>query len=608
MPVQNLTQVGTSSFGATNTTTGPEFRARSFLDGQRFRELDRRQSYFDCTQHDYKRFDFDGRVISSGGGIGATQPLLSSEKMAQYIPLRSRRPSSPYRLARVIVTSFTNMVFGEGRFPHFRVEGDDQSQDYVQTLVRAMALPVKMSRARNLGGAMGSVGLSWCFREGKPRVEVHNAKFIYVHEWEDREQCIPRHVTELYQFDREEWVSEKRRYLPVRYWHRRDWTPNMDIVFKEAKVIPGQDPNWEPDLGRCQEHNDGLIHFVWIQNAPSDTVDGLPDYEGLYESFDVIDLLLSVITKGATLNLDPTLVLKMPPHQVDRMGVRKGSDNALAVGTDGEASYLELGGESLKAGIDLFNAKRRSILEVAQCVIPDPDQVTASGTSSVAMKVLYAPMLGVCDLYREQYGAAMVRLLEPMVVVARKASQSTVMLRDDTGEEQEVKQQVILPQKVTKEPKTDDDGNPTGEDSIKREDREPGEGGDIEPQWGPYFMPTPTDQQATCATLAQATGNQPFMSTQTATEIAMAAFGRDANDEASRVAAEKQQQQDQQSQMFPGAGGGGFPPGAGKGPPGAGGKPPGGGPPKPGGGKPPAGKPQQPFGADGSAKDEDERG
>src|ERR1700722_19048376 len=169
----NLTQAGGSSFGLSNQTTGP-FRARTFLDGERFRELDRRQAYFDCNQHSYKRFDFDGRLISTGGGISVTQPLLSAERAAFYVPLRSRRPSSPYRLPRVIVKSFTGMVFGEGRFPNFRVEGDEDAEDYVQALSKAMKLPTKMVRARDLGGAMGTVGLSWCFLNGRPRCRVHN--------------------------------------------------------------------------------------------------------------------------------------------------------------------------------------------------------------------------------------------------------------------------------------------------------------------------------------------------------------------------------------------------------------------------------------------------
>lgn len=583
MAANNLKQIGPAQDSASS-----QFRARFFLDSDRYRLLDRRQSYYDCTQHDYKRFDFDGRVISSAGGIAATQPLLSSEKAAWYVPLRSRRPSSPYRLARVITNSFTNLVFGEDRFPQFKVDGDPDTEDFIKAMVKSMSLPSKMIQARNLGGSVGTVGLSWCFLNGKPRCEVHNAKNLFVHEWEDRAQCVPRHVTEVYTAKVQEWDPARKRFGMTTYWYRRDWTPNMDVVFQPVRDEPGKDIVWEPDLDKSADHQNGIIHFVWIQNLPNDDIDGFPDYEGLYEPFDTLDLLLSVITRGATLNLDPTLKLKMDPDLVNRMGVRKGSDQALIVGEEGDAEYLELQGTALEAGISLVNTKRRAALETAECVIPDPDEISANGTSSVAMKMLYSPMLGKGNTIREQYAAGMTRMLDAMVTVARATLNSTTTVRDEQGNEEEVQRQIVLPQKVTRKPKLDEDGNPeigedgnpTGAEDVVREDRLPGEGGEIEAEWPPYFPPTPQDQSTIVTTLTTATGNQAIMSTQTATELAMEAFGRDVGDEAARVAQEKKQQADQQSQMFADANGGAGGAVAGKDgmPAGA----------KPGGGKPPA--------------------
>ena len=548
---QNLTQAGASSFGLANQTTS-NFRARSFLDGERYREMDRRQSYFDCTQHSYKRFDFDGRLISTGGGISVTQPLLSAERAAFYVPLRSRRPSAPYRLPRVIVKSFTGLVFGEGRFPNIRIGGDADAEDYVQTLSTEMKLPTKMIRARDLGGAMGTVGLSWCFINGKPKCRVHNSKFLHVHEWEDREEHIPRHVTEMYQYSNgEEWDPQRRRYVKKLYWFRRDWTPNCDIVFLPCEVKAGEDPTWVPDVAKSQDHKDNLIHFVWIQNKPNEDIDGFPDYEGLYENFDTIDLLLSVIVRGATLNLDPTLKLRMDPDLVNRMGVRKGSDNALVTGEKGDADYLELEGNSIKSGVELFNEKRRSILEVARCVIPDPTEVAADGMSSVAMKMLYAPMISEADVLREQYSEGIERILDPMLTIARAARNSTIIIYDQDGNEAEIQYEVLLPQKTVTEPVLDEDtGAPTGETKTTQVDRDPGVSNDIETEWGPYFAPTPSDQQSLATTLSTACGAAPFMSTQTATELMMTAFGRSTQDETQRVASEAQVKQNQQAEML----------------------------------------------------------
>lgn len=551
MVMQRLRQAGSTSFGP--TPDGPErdgLNARSFIDGERYKLLDRRAQFYECKQHDHKMTAFDGGLIPGDGAIAVHQPFLNGQ--SGYVPLRNRRPSSPYRLARVIVHAFTDMVFGENRFPKFKVEGDAKTQDFVEAIVKATRMPVRAIEARNRGGSTGASVLSWCFLEGKPRIRVHNPRDLFVHSWIDRETCIPEHVTEVYQYPKEEWDPVKKKYVKNMYWYRRDWTPDEDIVFRPILVEYQKDPDdyWEPDLKRSRGHDDGVIHVEWIQNLPSQDPDGEPDYEGLYDNFDTIDILASVISKGAVLNLDPTVVLKMDPDILSRNGVQKGSDNALTVGEDGDAKYMELAGSSIKAGVDLFNSKRKSILEVAQCVIPDPADIAAAGTSSVAQKMVYASMLARCDVLREQYAGGFERLLSNMVRVAQASKTRVYIKYHEDGTEERVKYEIDLPPKVTSEPVTDDEGVPTGEQSITMDPLDPGMGTDISSEWGPYFPPTPTDQQLTVSTLAQATGNQPFLSTQTATEIALAAFNRPAEEEHARIAKEQQVIQAKQAQMF----------------------------------------------------------
>ncbi len=579
-------------------TTDSQFRGTNLLDCERYRQLDRSQAYYDCTQHDFKRYDFDGRIIMSANqGMGVTQPMLGAEKAAYFVPLRSRRPSSPYRLGRVMVNAFTNMLFGESRFPKGIIEGDSDSQDYVQTLMRVGGLAVKCILARSLGGATGTGCMSWCYYEGKPRFEAHNAKHCFVHSWEDREQFITKHVTECYQFPRYEVNPQTKRVERKMYWYRRDWTPNADILFNEVEVIGNNvEPLWTPNVEKSVTHNDGVSHFSWMQNLPSNAEDGLPDYDGLYESLDTIDLLYSVITRGATLNLDPTLVLKMNPDQVNRMGVKKGSDNALVTGEGGGASYLELGGQSITAGISLFDSMRKSALETAQCIVPDPKDVSSQGTSSMTMKLVYAPMLGKLDILRDQYGNGIKRLLEPMLTVARHQSKRTIIIYAKDGTETEAELCIDLPPRIEKEPEEDDEGLPTGEEKVDKIERDPGEGGELTLEWGPYFEPTGLDQQQAVTTLSLASGGARIMSAETATEIVMHLYGRNPQDEKMKVAKAAKEEADKQAEMMPPPGmgdpnampGGDSPPGAP--PPGGGafGKPKKafGGKPKFGGGKP----------------------
>ena len=535
-------------FGDPSQYGAPALSARNIIDSDRFRELDRRQSYYDCTNHDQKRYDFDGRVIAAGTP-SATQPLLSSERAPFYVPLKMRRPSSPYRLARVIVSSFTNMIFGEQRFPSIRVEGDPATQDFAQALVRASSLPLKMVRARNIGGSTGTVGVSWAFINGKPRVEVHNGKHLFVHEWEDRESTIPKLATECYLFSRDEWSQEKKKWGKQWFWYRRDWTPTADIVYREARFEQRQEPVWIVDRERSVPHDDGECHLHWIQNLPSDEVDGLPDYEGLYESFDIVDILYSTIVRGTVLNLDPTVKLRMDGDQIRLMGLKKGSDNALITGKDGDAQYMEMTGSGIDAGLRVFESKRRSVLEVAQCIIADPASIAAQGVSAVALRTIYAPMLAKCDVIREQYGSAITRLVDQMVRVARSVMGRRVVVQapsnsQDQGDgvasdlkdtTHEVELEVRLPPRVERTQVLDDDGKPTGEEKITRVPRVPGEGGDVDLRWGPYFIPTPDDQSKTSVTLQAATGGKAFLSKQTATEIMASMYGHEPDEEWRRV-------------------------------------------------------------------------
>lgn len=537
--------------------------ARSLLVGDRYIEIERRASYYRCTQHDQKRFDFEGRPISPR----TMQPLLGTEKAGFFVPLSQRRPSSPIRLGKVIVDSFTNLLFGENRFPNLTVEGDAQTEDFLQACMTVGKLPVKMIQARNLGGSSGTVGVSWCFREGKPHFEVHDAKNLFVHRWVDRLELIPEEVSEVYLHSKVKW--DGRGFNRIWYWFRRSWTPTADLVFKEVLYDRQREPEWEVDEEKSVYHEDGVCHLHWIQNLPSDEIDGLPDYDGLYENFDMIDLLMSTVSRGAVLNLDPTLKVKVDRTEIDYKGLKKGSDNALILGTDGDAEYLELGGQSITAGLELIKEKRRFALETAQCIVPDPSEVAAQGTSSVAMKMMFAPMLAKGDTLREQYGTAIERMLRDMDAVAREKTQQTMIAQVPvqqvdplTGQtetvmtEQEVQFTINLPPKVESRPIIDPlTLQPTPETNTTQVPRVQGPGGEISLKWPPYFPPTPQDQSQLVTAITTANGGKACLSQETSTEVCAKAFNQDPSEEWERVQNEAKQDQANQAMMTPGTGG-----------------------------------------------------
>lgn len=548
-----------SSFGLDHTTMGPELGATRIWSSPRRSILEFRERFYRCTQHDHKTFDFNGRVIPAGG-ITGSQPLLTSLQSPVFVPLDQRRPSNPYRLARVVVQEFTGLVFGHDRWPVIR-DVDPETQDFADSLVKASHLRSVMLRARNLGGSVGTVGLSWAFIEGKPRVRVHNGKNLHVHKWRDRDALIPDHVMELYQTPRDEWDPEKRTIVRRWYWFRRDWTPVADVRFHEVEVTKNE-PIWRIDEEATIVHGDGFTHFVWVQNLPDEdetSIDGQPDYAELYEQANELDTLNSVVSRGAKLNLDPTLVLKMDRALIDRFGVRKGSENALAVGESGDANYLELAGTSITAGVDLFKQQRGLALEVAQCVIPDPNTITAAGTSSVALKVIYAPMLGKATMLRTQYGSAIERLLEQMIASAKAiySITETVIETDEQGNkvESEVSYGLSLPPRIIREPIFDEDGRPTGKETVKVEERTPGNGGDLDLEWDDFFAPTANDRLQAVQTVTTATVGKPVLSQRGGAMLVSAMFGLDATSEIVALEAAERAKLAAQDSMFYGTGG-----------------------------------------------------
>jgi hypothetical protein len=531
---------------------GKPVGVKNIIESERFRELAWRQSYGDCTQHDWKQWDFDG--YRTNAGPTQVQPWLSQAQAAPYfVPLKARRPSSPMHLGRTISQTFTSLLFGEGRFPKVMVPGSQSTQDFYEAVVRASSLRTRMIQARTIGGTTGTAVLSWCFRNGKPRVKVHNPKRIWVHEWEDRDELKPAWASEIWRYQRDEWDGAQKKYMRKLYWYRRDWTPTFEVAWKPVPWRPGnQEPDWERyvDEARIIKHDDGFCHLVWIQNIPNDeAIDGYPDYHGQYDAMDAADLINSVLVRGTALNLDPTLVLKMDPQILRAAGLQKGSDHALAVGEEGSAEYLEISGAAAEAGLKVAQHVRKHILECAQCVVPDPEEIAASGTSSVAMKVIYRPTIAVGSVMREQYGErGVVPLLEQMRIVAAAKATVQVPRTDDDGNELDTEPVATLdlPPKITSQPKLDEDGNHTGEQETTETDHDPSEGGECTLDWGEWFPATPQDKQSALTSLSTAAGGKAIVSQQTAAEEAAVLFGRNPAEEWKRLSRDNQQQAEQE--------------------------------------------------------------
>ena len=508
----------------------------------RQQELNRWWASYRGQQYDARRVDWDGservahldaETIASAGFI----PPGFYDAGAQF-PIKFRRPSTPYHLRKVIVDRFTGLLFSDRKHPAIRVEGDPASEDYVRTLAEVSRLWPAMILARTYGGAMGTTVLGFQFVDGKPVVEVHDPRWCYP-EFEDRHALKLAKLEKRYMFPIDERDPETGNWVQRAYWYRREITTEKDILYKPVPVEDGEAPEWE--IEREVNHNFGFCPAVWVQNSPvQDDIDGDPDCLGIDDLCDQIDALLSQATMGVLANCDPTLKIIT---DADLDGIKKGSRNAIKLPQGSSADYMEMSGAGPKAALDLADRLRSLALEVAQCVLDNPNATMKTATE---VERSYASMLARADVFREQYGE---RGVKPLLEMMVKAVQSLSKPRSVGG--QIVRQRIELPPRMTAQ----EDG------TVARTARELGPGGVLNLNWGPYFAPTLEDavKAAQSAVAAKSGG---LLDTEHAVAFVAPYFMvEDSATLTRKVKAEAAESQAQMEQMSMGMmGDGGFPP------------------------------------------------
>lgn len=549
---------------------------RAITNSARFRDLDRREAYWRGKQYDGLKYDWNGNFQGYGGEADI--------RPGWFVPLKRRKPSARMSLPKTIVARFTALLFGTSHWPEITVAGDEDATDYANALAKAARLPSKMIEARNLGGAQGTSCVSFGFRHGKPRVQVHNAKNVSVLRWAEPDSMVVGAVLEAYAYQRNVWVDGKAKsktFFYARYWDR-----DREVLWAPIPAEIGNAPGWSQRMPHREVfHGYGFCPFYWIQNLPdSYDADGVGDFEGEEDQVDSVNRLLSATSKGTVANVDPTLVVKMDPTFNDG-SVQKGSGQAIF--SPGGADYLEISGTAVTAAIDLLKLERASVLEAVQCVIMDPTDAKAGVVSGEALRLKYAPMLAKCDLLRDQYGEnGVVPIIRDMLRAARTIAARPPII-DEEGNATEAA--VVLPPRVVTVEEEDEE---TGEKkrSEKKRKRRPGAGEDVTLTWGPYFPNTWTDIEKGIKAAKAAAGNKSVVSHRTAIQMVASMTGvTDVDAELRTIDEDAEMAADRAIRSFgalppprpglppPKAGAPGAPPGAKPEPP-----------PKPGAKKPPA--------------------
>lgn len=524
-----LNAVG-NKVGATDSGTGPADRIARLGLSERAQLLNRKWAWYRTQQYDARKIDWSGRTVMDEMEVEAISsrgfiPPGFVDAGQQSAPLRFRKPSTPYGLAKVVVDRFTGLLFSEGQHPLIQVNGDPVTEDFIRTVADVARLWQQMILARTYGGAMGSVAVGFQFVDGKPVIEVHDPRWCEP-EFVERSNLVVKSIEKRYQYPKEERDPESGRWETVWYWYRRIIDDQTDTVFQPVPVGNGKEPEWQ--VLEAHPHGLGFCPVIWVQNLPvQDETDGDPDCHGAYDMLESIDALLSQAQRGIISNCDPTLVITSKSDMGPSM--QKGSGNAFQV-PDGDAKYLEMTGGGSKAALDMVQELRAYVLEVVQCVLEaGPIQHNRTATE---VNTNTAPMLAKADVMREQYGERCVKpLLEMMYKAAQRlntpkpvpvgapemAPEAAQLPTDLTNDgnlspaapvpaspaqpaQQLERYELNLPPKYVPDP-----GGAGGQVAQKREI---GLGGVIELKWPDYFRPTLADivQATTAAAAAKTAG------------------------------------------------------------------------------------------------------
>lgn len=517
-------------------TSIPLAPLRALVEDDRFRHLDKMESYFRKSQDNLKQYDWNG-MLSPYGSEAAIKP-------GWYVPHKLRRPSSRRDLARLIVLRLTSMMFGEDRFPDIRIEGDEDAEDYVTCLAKESRLAARITEARDLGGATGTACLSFGFVNGKPRVKVHNAKHVTVLDWADEDEFRPAAVMEAYSYTKKQYNLELKKMELKTFWRVRFWDDQVEVTWRDIPDSVAAQPTWQSWPKRKDNvHGYGFCPFYWIQNRPcSSEYDGEGDYEGCESTFDDINRLVSSITKGTIANVDPTLVVKMDPMS-NTGDVMKGSDNAIF--SPGGAEYLELKGTAVAAAKVQCDDLCQSQLDECGVVLADPEKLSGAAQSAQALRILYQPMLANCDKMRGQYGEHGIKvILRDMLEVARMLlAREPTVLEDGT----QVQAVVVLPPRVERTKAEEPGGEPT----VTVTERTPGESSEITLNWPPYFTATWKDIKEASEGMKNANGGKATLSQQTTVKVMGSLVGvSDWETELSIIKEEEEAAAEQQQDLF----------------------------------------------------------
>ncbi len=368
----------------------------------RARRLELMRRVLDGTLYDALPYEFHDERSAAG----------------EYIPLRRRRPSVRYALARVVEDSVA-LLFSEGHFPAI-ASPDAAVRDALEAVARECRLNQVMTEAA-IRGSVGSCCLLLRVLRGRVFVDVLDTAWL-VPVWQADAPDVLASVTERYKVPGRELQALGYEVADPAgaYWFQRRWDAQDETWFEPQPVGAAGAPRVDAlrvDTGRSVRHGLGFVPMVWIRNLPGGVApDGACTFRSAVETGIEIDYQLSQAGRGLKYSSDPTLLIKEPAGLEGELV--RGAGNALVVSEKGDARLLEIGGTAAGAVLDYVRVLRDLALEGVHGNRADPSRLGVA-QSGRALELMNQGLVWLADNLRVSYGEG--GLLQVLRLILRAA-------------------------------------------------------------------------------------------------------------------------------------------------------------------------------------------
>ena len=337
----------------------------------------------------------------------------------EYIPLRHRRPSVRYPLARIVVDDSVSLVFGDGHFP--QIDTDDALlRATLADIAAESRLNATMQEAAQRG-AVGSVAILLRVLKGRVFLRVMETLYLTPRWQADAPDTLDT-VIEKYKVPGTTLAQMGYSIAEpqAQYWFMRVWDNVAETWFQPWPVNSDEPPRIDPD--RTTRHGLGFVPIVWVRNLPggpdgADGIDGACTFKPAIETGIEIDYQLSQAGRGLKYSSDPTLLIKEPAGDANEL--IRGGGNALVVTEGGDARLLEIGGTAAAAVIDYVRCLREMALEGVHGNRASADRLAAA-QSGRALEMMNQGPIYLADNLRVSYGDAILQLMRMIIEASNR--------------------------------------------------------------------------------------------------------------------------------------------------------------------------------------------